>query len=86
MLAAGKLASCLTDLFPQLARFRGLFIGVFIAVAFMLTVGGRWLDATPHLTALMPGLPGRVLRWLAPRLDAPVATKRVSRGFPRNAE
>ena len=49
MLAAGKLASCLTDLFPQLARFRGLFIGVFIAVAFMLTLGGRWLDATPHL-------------------------------------
>jgi pimeloyl-ACP methyl ester carboxylesterase len=49
MLAAGKLASCLTDLFPQLARLRGLFIGVFIAVAFMLTVGGRWLDATPHL-------------------------------------
>jgi hypothetical protein len=49
MLAAGGLASCLTDLFPQLARFRGLFIGVFIAVAFMLTVGGRWLEATPHL-------------------------------------
>ncbi len=49
MLAAGKLASCLTDLFPQLARFRGLFIGVFIAAAFMLTISGRWLDATPHL-------------------------------------
>jgi pimeloyl-ACP methyl ester carboxylesterase len=49
MLAAGKLASCLTDLFPQLARVRGLFIGVFIAVAFMLTFCGRWLDATPHL-------------------------------------
>ena len=49
MLAAGKLASCLTDLFPQLARFRGLFIGVFVAVAFILTLGGRWLDATPHL-------------------------------------
>jgi len=52
MLAAGKLATCLTGLFPQLARFRGLFIGVFIAVAFMLTVGGRWLDATPHLRFL----------------------------------
>jgi hypothetical protein len=52
ILAAGKLASCLTDLFPQLARFRGLFIGVFIAVAFILTVGGRWLDATPHLRFL----------------------------------
>jgi hypothetical protein len=49
MLAAGKLASCLTDLFPQLARLRGLFIGGFIAAAFMLTLGGRWLDATPHL-------------------------------------
>jgi len=48
MLAAGILASCLTDLFPQLARLRGLFIGVFIAVAFMLTLGGRWLDAIPH--------------------------------------
>ena len=49
MLAAGKLASCLTDLFPQLARLRGLFIGVFIVVAFVLTPGGRWLDAAPHL-------------------------------------
>jgi len=35
---------------------------------------------------LIPGLRGRVLRWLAPRLNAPVATKSVSRGFPRNAE
>jgi len=33
-----------------------------------------------------PGLTGRVLRWLAPRLNAPAATKRVSRGLPRNAE
>src|SRR5208282_1928187 len=49
MLAAGKLASCLTDLFPQLTRFRGLFIGVFVVVAFMLTLGGRWFDAIPHL-------------------------------------
>ena len=49
MLAAGRLASCLTDLFPQLARFRGLFIGGFIAVAFMLTFSGRWIDAIPHL-------------------------------------
>jgi len=48
MLAAGVLASCLTDLFPQLARFRGLFIGGFVAVAFMLTFCGRWIDATPH--------------------------------------
>jgi len=49
MLAAGNLAGCLTDLFPRLARFRGLLIGVFMAVAFMLTLGGRWLDPTPHL-------------------------------------
>jgi pimeloyl-ACP methyl ester carboxylesterase len=49
MLAAGTLASCLTDLFPQLVRFRGVCIGAFIAVAFMLTLCGRWLDATPHL-------------------------------------
>jgi pimeloyl-ACP methyl ester carboxylesterase len=48
MLAAGWLASCLTNLFPQLARFRGLLVGGFVAVAFMLTMGGRWLDPTPH--------------------------------------
>jgi hypothetical protein len=52
ILAAGKLASCLTDLFPQWARFRGLFIAVFVVVAFMLAIGGRWLDATPHLRVL----------------------------------
>jgi pimeloyl-ACP methyl ester carboxylesterase len=49
MLAAGALASCLTDLFPRLARWRGLLIGVFIAAAFALALGGSWLDATPHL-------------------------------------
>src|SRR5688500_1434233 len=49
MLAAGALASCLTEVFRPLARFRGLFIGVFMVVAFMLSIGGRWLDATPHL-------------------------------------
>ncbi|HTL59334.1 MAG TPA: alpha/beta fold hydrolase [Candidatus Limnocylindrales bacterium] len=57
MLAAGGLASCLTDLFPQLARFRGLFIGVFIAAAFMLTIGGRWLEATPHLRLQVIAMP-----------------------------
>jgi hypothetical protein len=57
MLAAVALASCLTDLFPQLARFRGLFIGVFIVVAFMLTIGGRWLDATPHLRLQVIAMP-----------------------------
>jgi len=57
MLAAGKLASCLTDLFPQLARFRGLFIGVFIAFAFMFTIGGRWLEATLHLRLQVIAMP-----------------------------
>lgn len=57
MLAAGKLAGCLTDLFPRLARFRGLFIGVFVAVAFMLTFGGRWLDALPHLRLQVIAIP-----------------------------
>jgi len=57
MLAAGKLASCLTDLFPQLARLRGLFIGGFIVVAFMLTLGGRWLEATPHLRLQVIAMP-----------------------------
>jgi pimeloyl-ACP methyl ester carboxylesterase len=57
MLAAGILASCLTDLFSQLARFRGLFIGVFIAAAFMLAIGGRWLEATPHLRLQVIAMP-----------------------------
>src|SRR6185295_18712234 len=57
MLAAGVLASCLTDLFPKLARFRGVFIGVFIAAAFMLTIGGRWLEATPHLRLQVIAIP-----------------------------
>ncbi len=57
MLAAGTLASCLTDLFPQLARLHGLFIGVFIVVAFMLTIGGRWVDATPHLRLEVIAMP-----------------------------
>ena len=57
MLAAGWLASCLTDMFPQLARFRGLFIGVFIAVAFMLTIGGRWFEATLHFRLQVIALP-----------------------------
>ena len=56
-LAAGILASCLMDLFPQLARFRGMFIGVFITAAFMLTIGGRWLEATPHLRLQVIALP-----------------------------
>jgi len=74
MLAAGALASGLTDLFPQLARCRGLFIGIFIAVAFLLTIGGRWFEATPHwrlqviaipvilLVAIIAGM-FRIPRW-----------------------
>ncbi|HET6408691.1 MAG TPA: alpha/beta fold hydrolase [Chthoniobacteraceae bacterium] len=80
MLAAGTLASCLTDLFPQLARLRGLFIGVFIAAGFMLTLSGRWLDATPHLrlqgiaigvTFLLLVIAGRfrIPRWSLAALD-----------------
>ncbi|HZR16871.1 MAG TPA: alpha/beta fold hydrolase [Verrucomicrobiae bacterium] len=57
MLAAAGLASCLTNLFPQLARFRGLFIGVFIVIAFMLTIGGRWLEAIPHLRLQVIAMP-----------------------------
>ena len=57
MLAAGALASGLMDLFPQLARCRGLFIGVFITAAFMLTIGGRWFEATPHLRLQVIALP-----------------------------
>jgi pimeloyl-ACP methyl ester carboxylesterase len=80
MLAAGTLASCLTDLFPQLARFRGLLVGVFVVVAFMITLGGRWLDATPHLqlqgiampvTFLLAMIAGRlrIPRWSFAALD-----------------
>jgi len=57
MLAAGALASGLTDLFPQLARCRGLLIGVFITAAFILTIGGRWLEATPHLRLQVIAMP-----------------------------
>lgn len=52
ILAAGMLASCLTNLSPRLARFRGLSIGVFVVVAFALIIGGRWVDATPHAQIL----------------------------------
>jgi alpha-beta hydrolase superfamily lysophospholipase len=72
MLAAGILASCLTDLFPQLARFRGLFIGVFIAAAFLLTVSGRWIDATPHVRLQAIAMPVTfLLAIIAGRLRIP---------------
>ena len=47
-LAARRLALRLPDLFPQLAPFRGLLSAVFWIAAFMLTISGRWVDATPH--------------------------------------
>jgi pimeloyl-ACP methyl ester carboxylesterase len=72
MLAAGILAGCLTDLFPQLARFRGLFIGVFVAAAFMLTFCGRWIDATPHLRLQIIAMPVTfLLAIIADRLRIP---------------
>ncbi len=57
MLGAGALANCLPDVLPQLARLRGLLIGGFVAAAFLLTIGGKWLDATPHLRVHGIGLP-----------------------------
>jgi len=46
-----------------------------------------WRLPHGHISSIFTlGLTNRVLRWLAPRLDAPAATKTVSRGFPRNAE
>jgi hypothetical protein len=61
MLAAGNLASCLTDLFPKSARFRGLLIGGFVTAAFMLAVCGKWLDATPNLLLQGIALPVTLL-------------------------
>jgi hypothetical protein len=72
MLAAGVLAGCLTDLFPKSARSRGLLIGVFIIVAFMLTIGGRWLEATPHFRLQVIAVPViLLLAILAARLRIP---------------
>jgi hypothetical protein len=56
MLGAGALASCSRDLFPRLDRIRGVLIGGFVVAAFMLTMSGRWVDATPNL-----GLPAIAL-------------------------
>ena len=61
MLAAGALASYLTDLLPRLARFRGLLIGGFVAAAFMLTIRGGWLEATPNLLSLGIAIPVAIL-------------------------
>jgi hypothetical protein len=61
MLAAGKLASCLTISLPRLARFRGLLIGGFVTAAFMITLCGKWIDATPHLRLQVIALPVIIL-------------------------
>ncbi len=72
MLAAGTLASRLTDLFQPLARFRGLFIGSFVAAAFLLTICGRWLDATPNLPSQGIAIPvALLLAIIAGRLRIP---------------
>jgi hypothetical protein len=52
ILAAGTLAFYLPELFPQLARFRGLLFAVFIVASFTFTVGYAWLDMAPHLWIL----------------------------------
>lgn len=52
LLGAGTLAIYLPELFPQLARFRGLLLAVFLIVSFTLTVGYAWLDTAPHLWVL----------------------------------
>jgi hypothetical protein len=61
MLAAVAMGSCLTDLLPQLARYRGLLIGGFIAAAFMFTFCGRWIDATPNLLVQGIAIPVAIL-------------------------
>ncbi len=61
MLGAGALASYLTDSLPRLARFRGLLIGGFVAGAFVLTIRGGWLDATPDLLSLGIAIPVAIL-------------------------
>ena len=72
MLAAGTLASCLTDLLPRLARFRGLLIGGFVAATFLLTFCGRWLDATPNLPSQIIAIPvALLLAIIAGRLRMP---------------
>jgi len=60
ILAAGRLALYLPELFPHLARFRGLLLAVLFAVSFTLTVGFAWLDTAPHL-------------WILPRQSALMA-------------
>jgi alpha-beta hydrolase superfamily lysophospholipase len=61
MLAAGALASYLTDVLPRLAPLRGLLIGGFVAAAFLLTMCGRWLDVKPNLLSHGIAIPVAIL-------------------------
>lgn len=61
MLAAGALASYLTDVLPRLAPLRGLLIGGFVAGAFVLTMCGRWLDVKPNLLSHGIAIPVAIL-------------------------
>jgi hypothetical protein len=49
VLGAGMLAHILPELFPLLARVRGLLVAIFLIVSFALTIGYAWFDAAPHL-------------------------------------
>jgi hypothetical protein len=60
ILGAGALALYLPEIFPQMARVRGLLFAVFFVVSFALTVGYAWLDTAPHL-------------WFLPRQGATMA-------------
>jgi alpha-beta hydrolase superfamily lysophospholipase len=78
MLAAGALASSLTNWLPRLARFRGVLIGGFVAAAFMVAIRGGWLDAAPNLLSLGIAIPVAILlaiiagRFRIPRWSFPV--------------
>jgi hypothetical protein len=66
------MAGYLTDLSPRLARFRGVFIGSFVAVAFMFTFCGRWLDTIPHWRLQIIAMPVTLLlAIIASRLRIP---------------
>ncbi len=49
IMGAGKLATCLPELFPRLDRVRGLLLGSLFVSAIILAAGGTWTDATPHV-------------------------------------
>ncbi len=60
-------------------------------LVFWRSIREAWRGRFPYghvgiCSGSVPGLTGRVLRWLASRLNAPAATKAASRGVTRNAE